>query len=83
MADGDVIEKAFSEERILVTNDKDFGNHVYRQRRPHSGVILLRLQDERPTQKIDALKRLLGRYADRLAGAFMVVTDTRIRVARA
>jgi len=42
-ADEDVLSKAMGEGRILVTNDKDFGELVFRGRRKHSGIVLLRL----------------------------------------
>jgi len=35
-----VITQAHEQARILVTNDKDFGEKVFRDRRPHSGVVL-------------------------------------------
>ncbi len=79
MDDDDIIQKACAEDWILVTNDKDFGEKVYRERRPHKGVILLRLDDERAATKIDTMRRLLASYADQLAGNFVVVTETRIR----
>ena len=37
MADDDVIDKAALENRILITNDKDFGEKVYRDQREHHG----------------------------------------------
>jgi predicted nuclease of predicted toxin-antitoxin system len=77
-----VIQKAFAEKRILITNDKDFGEKVYRERLPHKGVILMRLADERPATKIDVLQRLLSAYADRIPEQFIVVTETKIRFAR-
>ena len=80
--DDDIIRKAFDENWILITNDKDFGEKVYRERRPHRGVILLRLDDERAASKIDTLRRLLNDYADRLADHFVVVTETTVRFAR-
>jgi predicted nuclease of predicted toxin-antitoxin system len=83
MVDDDVIQKALAEDRILVTNDKDFGEKVYRERRPHKGVVLLRLEDERASGKIETIRRLFERYSDRLAGAFVVVTETRVRFAQA
>jgi len=43
--DEDIIQKAASENWILITNDKDFGDMVYRDGRLHRGVILLRLDD--------------------------------------
>jgi predicted nuclease of predicted toxin-antitoxin system len=41
-----ILRRAFAEERIVVTNDKDFGELIFRLQEPHHGVILLRLQDE-------------------------------------
>ena len=82
MADVEIIQKAFAEDWILITNDKGFGEKVYRERRPHKGVVLLRLDDERAASKIEMLQQLLGRYADRLAGNFVVVTEKRVRFAR-
>lgn len=82
MDDESVVRKEFSENRILITNDKDFGEKVYRERFPHCGVVLLRLDDERAVCKIDALRRLLEQYPDRLSEQFIVVTNTTIRFAR-
>ena len=83
MEDDDIIHKAFDENRILITNDKDFGEKVYRERHPHRGVVFLRLDDERAVRKVDVLSRLLARYRDRLSDHFVVVTETRVRFARA
>ena len=82
MDDDDIVRKAFAEDRILITNDKDFGEKVYREGWPHKGIVLLRLADERAASKIDAVRRLVGQYADRLAGQFVVVTNTAVRFAR-
>jgi len=83
MGDEEIIQKAFVENRILITNDKDFGEKVYRDRWLHKGVILLRLDDERAMKKIEAMRRLLASYAaDQLAGQFVVVTETTVRFAR-
>ena len=79
--DNEILMKAFTETWILITNDKDFGELVFRQRRPHHDVVFLRLDDERSIAKIDALEKLLAKYAERLADRFVVVTDTQIRFA--
>ena len=82
MDDDAIIQKAFDENWILITNDKDFGEKVYRERRPHRGVVFLRLEDERTAKKIDTIRRLLEGHADRLADRFVVVTETQVRFAR-
>ena len=82
-ADDDyIVQMAYNENRVLITNDKDFGEKVYRERKQHRGTILLRLADERAAVKIDALGRLLKNYPDQLAGRFVVVTETRVRFAK-
>jgi predicted nuclease of predicted toxin-antitoxin system len=82
MEDDAILKKAATENWILMTNDKDFGEKVYRERRPHKGVVLLRLDDERAAMKIKTIKQMLERYADRLSDQFVVVTENSIRFAR-
>jgi predicted nuclease of predicted toxin-antitoxin system len=82
MDDDEVIRRAFAENRILVTNDKDFGEKVYRDRHPHRGIVLLRPDNECAENKIAVMQRLLNNHADRLADQFVVVTETTVRFAR-
>jgi predicted nuclease of predicted toxin-antitoxin system len=81
LRDDEVLAKALADARILITNDKDFGEMVYREGKPHLGVIFLRLQDERAASKVSAIRRLLDTYAERIPGSFVVVTETQIRFA--
>jgi predicted nuclease of predicted toxin-antitoxin system len=80
--DEDIIQKAFTENWILITNDKDFGEKVYREQRSHKGVILLRLENQKATNKIETLQRLLEMYPEQLSDNFIVVSETQIRFAR-
>ena len=77
-----IIQKAFEDEWILVTNDKDFGEKVYRERRPPSGVVLLRIEDERAANKIVTMRRLIENHGGQLAGRYVVVTESQVRFAR-
>src|SRR5713101_8198891 len=79
LEDDAIIQKASDEDWILITNDKGFGEKVYRERRRHRGVVFLRLEDERAASKIEALRRLLARYADRFFFNFAAATETRVR----
>lgn len=81
MPDDDVLRKAAAEGRILVTNDKDFGDKVYREHRGHCGVVLLRLRDERSAVKEAVMRRLLDEFGDELPGSFVVATETSVRFA--
>ncbi|MGK4003669.1 DUF5615 family PIN-like protein [Sorangium sp. So ce1036] len=80
--DADVLAMAVREDRILITNDTDFGERVFRARQPHRGVVLLRLADERSLSKVAALKRLLAHHAADLSGSFVVVGEASIRIVR-
>jgi predicted nuclease of predicted toxin-antitoxin system len=82
MDDDGLITKALDENRILITNDKGFGDKIYRDGRLHKGVILLRLEDERPASKIRVLSRLLEKYSSRIPDSFLVVTERQVRFAK-
>ena len=74
-----VLAIAHAEGRIVITNDRDFGELVFRQRRPHAGVILFRLTRTDLPSKIARLAEVLAAYGDQL-DHFLVVTDQWIRV---
>jgi predicted nuclease of predicted toxin-antitoxin system len=79
--DDEILTQAVEENWILVTNDKDFGELVFREGRAHRGVIFLRLDDEAAASKIAAMQLLLLNHADRLKDKFVVVTDSQVRFA--
>ncbi len=80
--DDEILQKAWDENWILISCDKDFGEKVYREQRLHHGVVLLRLEDERNANKINVLQSLLENYAGQLADSFVVVTEKQVRFAR-
>ncbi len=82
LSDDAILEKAYREKWIVLTNDKDFGEKVFRDQCPHHGIIILRLDDERATNKINVLKHLLFNHAQHLSDQFLVVTEKLIRFAR-
>lgn len=81
--DAEVLAWAFRERRVLISNDKDFGDRVFRDAREHCGVLLLRLADERTPAKIAAIERALSTVGEALVGSFVVVSDRAIRISQA
>ena len=75
-----ILARAVEEQRVLITNDKDFGDRVFRDGEAHAGVVLLRLDDDRAANKIDAIRRLLAEYGDVLQDRFVVVAETSVRI---
>ncbi len=79
--DRDLLEIARTEGRIIITNDRDFGELVIRERLPHAGIILFRLRTTALATKIDRLHAVLRDHAHQL-DQFLVVTEASIRVRR-
>lgn len=78
--DHSLIEYAFKENRIIITNDKDFGFLIYRQMLPSRGVILFRFSTEIPALKISALEITLTKFYHKLLDHFTVISDDKIRI---
>jgi predicted nuclease of predicted toxin-antitoxin system len=78
--DESILEKAYSESRIVVTIDKDFGEMVFRRKLPHCGVILLRSGFAGAAKKISMMQKVLTLPEKDISGHFIVVTETAIRI---
>src|SRR5918996_2685963 len=73
LLDPKILSLARTEGRILITDDRDFGEWVFRFKLPHAGVIFLRLGTYASLSfKIERLDYVLTHYADQL-DKFLVV----------
>ena len=79
LPDFQVLAIARQERRILVTQDRDFGELIFRYRRAHAGVIFLRFPPMELNAKLARLLHVINNYADQLR-QFVVVTEQRVRV---
>jgi len=79
-SDEEVLTFAEKEDRILITNDKDFGEIIFRLNRPSSGVILLRLKDDFPQNRQKYISNILENFSDKLKSNFIIVTENRIKI---
>ena len=79
--DREVLDYAFKENRILLTNDKgDFGELIFRNHHPHSGVILFRrMRSGDVLTKQERLTFVLQTYVKELHH-FLVVSPKSVRV---
>jgi predicted nuclease of predicted toxin-antitoxin system len=78
--DAVLMERAFKEERIIITNDKDFGYLYFKSKLNAYGIILLRLKDEDPTLKISTLHTILELHHDKVINHFIVADENKIRI---
>ena len=69
-----------TESRILITEDKDFGELAIRYGKPVPGLILLRFTPDHRHHKARALLALLADHGDRLAGRCAVVEVSSVRL---
>ena len=77
--DDDVLALAFDERRLLLTEDKDFGELVYRLKRPAHGIILIRIGVKNRSEKLPRMKKLLDSYSERCTGRFVVIDENKYR----
>ena len=81
MADSEILRWAMRQERIIVTTDDDFEEMIWREGRPHSGV--LRLENLPRAQRGILVEEVLDSHTRDLAeGAIVIATSTRIRIRR-
>ena len=78
-SDADVLAVAAREGRILITEDRDFGELVIRQRHPVPGVVLLELDRLSNLTEADAVVTIVTSNVDRLPGALTVIEPGRVR----
>ena len=78
--DEDVLSIAKSQDRLLITQDKDFGELVFRLNQIHAGVILVRLGGISPSQKASIVTYTVLTHLNELANAFTVIQEKSIRI---
>ncbi len=75
-----ILEKAYHENRIIITNDKDFGYLIFKSNLSASAIILLRFDDESPEIKIAAIKTILNLPEGKVLNHFIVASEDKIRI---
>jgi len=79
-SDPRVLQLARGEKRVLVTEDKDFGELVYARGLATTGVILLRFSSDDVGVNAAILRRAMPEIERSGEGHFAVVTDRRVRI---
>ena len=78
--DKEVLEMANAEKRIIITNDKDFGELIYRQKLSSSGTILLRLRNDNPKTRQEYSVKLIKQLKENLISKFIVLNENKFRM---
>lgn len=78
--DSIVMDMALREERILLTEDKDFGQLVYAYSRQSCGVIFIRYSARAREALPQAVANLIAEVGNDLALSFVVMSPGRVRI---
>ena len=82
LEDSNVIDLSAREDRILITEDRDFGQLVYAHGHGSRGVILVRYPATARRRLFDDIVKLAEQKGDALRTSFVVLQPGRVRVAR-
>ena len=77
--DKELLELAMKEDRILLTEDKDFGWLVFAGRNDSPGVILIRFPAGQRSLLPGSVSKLISDFADKLTGSFVVLRPGSVR----
>jgi predicted nuclease of predicted toxin-antitoxin system len=81
-SDKRVIQMANAEARVLITEDRDFGELIIRQRLGIAGVMLLELDRVTNTVEVDRVGEVVSTHAYKLVGNPVVIEPARLRLRR-
>ena len=68
------------EQRVIITNDKGFGELIFYRKEPVIGLILIRAKDESAANKVELIREVIGKLGDRMMRHFIVVNEIGIRI---
>lgn len=80
--DDQVIALATAQRRVLLTEDKDFGQLVFAANRESGGVILIRFPSAKRSVLGKRVLEVVNREGERLRSAFTVIQPARVRISK-
>lgn len=79
ISDIEVLNLAYKQKRVLITNDLGFGQLVFKEKQKSCGVILIRMPKSKVEEKIHKLRFILKSKLTQLPNLFISVTGKRTR----
>ncbi|HWG46946.1 MAG TPA: DUF5615 family PIN-like protein [Gemmataceae bacterium] len=80
VTDTQVLSEADRMQAVLLTEDKDFGELVYRRGAANPGVVLIRLAELSRAARADLVSAAFKNHAAEFVGAFTVIAPNGIRI---
>ncbi|MCW5912131.1 MAG: DUF5615 family PIN-like protein [Cyclobacteriaceae bacterium] len=76
--DDTVLSIARENEALLLTEDKDFGELVFRLQLPHCGILLIRVDEAE--QKIATTTEAIKKHYPEMKNKFSVINNRKLRI---
>jgi predicted nuclease of predicted toxin-antitoxin system len=81
--DIDILQMATARFAFLLTEDKDFGELVFRLKLPHTGILLVRFPNNYdPDLKAEKVVKIILEKFEEIENCFSVLDEHRLRVRR-
>lgn len=78
--DADLLARSVAEARVLLTEDHDFCEMIYRDARPAYAVVLVRIPPTLRAEKVARVRTLFAEHSSVLPGTMATLTLHRIRL---
>jgi predicted nuclease of predicted toxin-antitoxin system len=78
--DEEVLKIAYNSKSILLTQDKDFGELVFRLQKAHYGIVLFRLSGIDPYTKAKLCLNVITDFAEKIPCSFTVVYKDFVKI---
>jgi len=82
ISDPEVLDLAYRQKRVLITNDKGFGGLIFKEKQKSSGIIFIRLPRVSVDEKLVRLTKILQPKHKDLSKVFTTISqgETRSRL---
>ena len=78
ITDISVLSIAIEKQALLITEDKDFGELVFRLKLPHTGVLLIRIEEA--NHKLSSVVAGIKEHYEEMITKFSVINHNKLRI---
>jgi predicted nuclease of predicted toxin-antitoxin system len=76
LSDAAIIEQSYLQQRVIISQDSDFGTLIFRDKMPYYGIIYLRPGHESPEVHIESILAILDANLDFTIPFILVAENT-------
>ncbi|SFP64262.1 DUF5615 family PIN-like protein [Parafilimonas terrae] len=80
ISDEKVLNIAINKNALLITEDKDFGELVFRFQFFHKGILLVRMVNAKSLEKARTVLKVMNEHYEELIDNFSVLDDSKLRI---